>query len=167
MMGPDGALSSAETCEAARFKRLLVVLDGLEPAEEILPTAEGIARTFDSRICLFGAISRGSHEPDRRLQAEEYFRNLGRILAARGIPSHVHICTGSIAEEALGLIHKHQFDSVALMTHGRLGLARAMHGSVAQRLIHESGVPVLVLRDRGLRPAPSAAVSEHRQMWVD
>ncbi len=167
LMGPDETVSSAETCEAARFKRLLVVLDGLERAEQVLPMAEGIARAFDSTLGIFGAISGGSEEPDRRREAEDYMANLGRALATRGILAQVHVSTGAVADEALALIRKHGFDSVALMTHGRLGLARAVHGNVAQRLIRESGVPVLVLRDQQLRLLPAAAVSAHRQLWVD
>ncbi|MBI2931186.1 MAG: universal stress protein [Planctomycetes bacterium] len=167
MMGPDETLSFVETREAASFKRLLVVLDGLEPAEEILPMAEGVARAFGSELHLFGAIFGGSQEAAKRREAEEYFKNCAASLAERGIPSQVHVCMGTVAEEALALIRERALDSVALMTHGRAGLARAIHGSVAQRLIRESGVPVLVLRNRRLRPLPSAMVSGHRQLWVD
>ncbi len=166
MMGRDEPMSSVETCEAARFQHLLIVLDGLEPGEEILPMAEGFARAFDSKVCLFGAITGVSKESDRRRRAEEYLATLGRSLATRGLLSRLHICTGSVADEALALIHKHEFDSVALMTQGSFGRSRAIRGTVAQRLVRESGVPVLVMRNRRLRPEISAPAPEHRQAWV-
>lgn len=167
MMGPDESLSAAATRDAAGFRRLLVMLDGLEAAEEILPMAGEVALAFDSQVTLFGAIFAGSREAAKRREAEEYFRTWAAALAARGIDSRVHVCTGDPASEALALMHRRSIDSVALMTHGRSGLARAIHGSVAQRLIRESGRPVLVLRDRGLRDRPPVAAGKNRQLWVD
>lgn len=166
-MGPNGMLSPVAICEAARFKRLLVVFDGLDSAEEILPMAEGVERAFGSELYLFGAIFGGSQEAAKRREAEEYFKNCAASLAERGIVSHVHVCTGAIVEEALALIRERRLDSVALMTQGRSGLARTLHGSVAQRLIRESGVPVLVLRNRQLRGPLPAPVEKHRQLWLE
>ncbi len=160
-------MAQGEPAEAARFERLLVVLDGLEPAEEILPWAEDIARTFGSSIHLFGGIFGGSTVASRCREAREYLDGLSAALEARGIPSQVHVCKGAVADEALALIREHGLDAVALMTHARSGLALAVYGSVAQRLIRESGVPVLVLRNRRLRPAIFARLPEHRQLWVD
>ena len=43
-------------------------------------------------------------------------------------------------------------DTIAIGTHGRSGLSRALLGSVAEALIRTSSVPVLVVRD-GMRVA--------------
>lgn len=166
-MGPDGMLSPVETCEAARFKRLLVVFDGLESAEEILPMAERVARAFGSELHLFGAIFGGSREAAKRREADRYFEDCAASLAERGLLSHVHVCTGAVAEEALSLIREREIDSVALMTQGRSGLARAIHASVVQRLLRESGVPVLVLRNRRIRGPLPASLERHRQLWLE
>jgi nucleotide-binding universal stress UspA family protein len=155
------------TTDAAPFKRLLVMLDGLEPAEEILPMAEQVAHAFGSELHLFGAVFGGSREAAKRREAESYFQELAATLARRGIASQTHVCTGRVVNEALDLIREQALDSVALMTHGRAGLAQAVHGSVADRLIRESSVPVLVLRNRHDGPAPGLPGAAHRQLWVE
>jgi hypothetical protein len=42
---------------------------------------------------------------------------------------------------------------VALTTHGRGGAARAFYGSVAERILHDAAVPLLVARSRSLAAA--------------
>lgn len=59
---PDGTLSPAETSEPARFRKILVPLDGSRAAEEILEVAQKVAQTFDSKLYLFRSVPGGTDE---------------------------------------------------------------------------------------------------------
>lgn len=147
----DETLSPAETSEPATFKRILVPLDSSEAAEQVLPAAEAMARTFGSKLHLFTAIPGGAEEASSARVAEEYLNRCRRILGGHDLVSLVEVRTGPAAEEALAAIREHGLDAVAMTTHGRSGLARAMYGSVAERILLEAEIPVLLLRSRGLR----------------
>jgi nucleotide-binding universal stress UspA family protein len=163
---PDESLSPAETTEPARFKNLLVPLDGSEAAEEILPAVSEFARTFGSKITLFRAIPGGSGEDEHRATADGYLRNWKYSLSTEGLDSGVEIRTGPAAQEALVLLHERKIDAVAMTTHGHTGLSRAIHGSVTERIIAESGVPVLTLRNRRLREALPSSLERERFLRV-
>ena len=71
-----------------------------------------------------------------------------------GLPVQVHVevaddVPGAIVElaEQLGA------NAIAVGTHGRGGLRRALLGSVAEEVIRKSNVPVFVVRE-GMRPPP-------------
>ena len=42
--------------------------------------------------------------------------------------------------------HKHGFDLIVMATHGYTGMKGMMLGSVALKVLHESNVPVLLIR---------------------
>ena len=163
---PDESLSPAETSEPARFRKILVPLDGSEAAEEILPAVGEFARTFGSKLLLFRAIPGGSGEDEHRTVADGYLRNWKYTLSAEGLIPDVEIRTGPAASEALAMIRDRRIDAVAMTTHGHTGLSRAIHGSVAERIIADGGVPVLTLRNKRLRGVMPAVLEKERFLRV-
>jgi nucleotide-binding universal stress UspA family protein len=165
---PDGTLSPVETSDPARFRRILVPLDGSEAAEEILPAARSMAETFGTKLVLFRAVPGGPYASRERAAAEEELGRLEHRFASSGIVALVEVRTGSAAEEALALIREMSLEAVALTTHGRTGLPRALYGSVAERLLRDAGVPVLAIRNRKLaRAAAPAPLAAPRHVRVD
>jgi nucleotide-binding universal stress UspA family protein len=61
---------------------------------------------------------------------------------------------GYPAEMLLEAVRTYRADSVILTSHGRAGLLRWVLGSVAQRVIYQATVPVLVLHQQGPLPLP-------------
>lgn len=57
---------------------------------------------------------------------------------------------GEPAEEIVAWCDDHRPDLVAMATHGRSGLSRALVGSVAERALRHLSVPVLMLRPKDL-----------------
>lgn len=53
---------------------------------------------------------------------------------------------GDPAEEIVAYAKENAVDLVAMATHGRTGLSRALLGSVAERALRRLGVPVLMVR---------------------
>ena len=58
------------------------------------------------------------------------------------------IRTGEVVGEILAAVATYEADLIVIPTHGRHGLKRAMLGSVAERIVRDSPVPVLTLRAR-------------------
>jgi nucleotide-binding universal stress UspA family protein len=49
---------------------------------------------------------------------------------------------------------EHRADLIVMATHGRTGLSRFFLGSVAERVVRESTVPVLTIRAEQKKKAP-------------
>lgn len=60
---------------------------------------------------------------------------------------------GPVIDSLIGYAKRYSVDLIVMRSHGRKGLARAWFGSIADGLIRESGIPVLVVRP------PSVATS--------
>ena len=58
---------------------------------------------------------------------------------------------GTPAKSIIEFCQKEGVDLVVMTTHGRNGLKRAFVGSIADEVIRESGVPVLVIRPQRRR----------------
>ena len=57
---------------------------------------------------------------------------------------------GPVADTLRGYALRHDVDLIVMATHARRGLARVWLGSVADRLIRETGLPVLIVRPPSL-----------------
>jgi nucleotide-binding universal stress UspA family protein len=67
-------------------------------------------------------------------------------LDRHGIAYSVEMRVGDPAKEIVGMARDGRFDAIALGTHGQTALASLMLGSVAQKVIALSTVPVLVFK---------------------
>lgn len=66
-----------------------------------------------------------------------------------GLPVVTEIVKGNPHQEILDYVAKHGVDMIVMGTHGRTGLDRAVMGSVAERVVRQSPVPVLTVRSEG------------------
>jgi hypothetical protein len=82
--------------------------------------------------------------------------------AADSVPSDVGLTTrvlrGNPAEVILRTAHDGDYDIVVMGSHGHGRLHRALLGSVSYRVLHDSPVPVLLIR-RGASGGPVASVA--------
>lgn len=63
-----------------------------------------------------------------------------------GLTVVIEIVEGNPHEEILEYVSEHGIDMVIMGTHGRTGLDRVVMGSVAERVVRRSPVPVLTVR---------------------
>ncbi len=81
---------------------------------------------------------------------------LGKIAAAlkrKGITINIVVLSGDPAEEIIKYSKLNGVDLIIMSTHGRSGFSRLMFGSVADEVIRQTEVPVL------LRPAGQSATA--------
>ena len=134
------------------MERILVPLDGSPLAEEVLPQVRRILRRVDSELLLVratmplavpdGAASAAmDHEA-----AGKYLAELQGKLSEEGIRVRAREQVGPAASVILSVAREEKATLISMATHGKSGLERLLMGSVAERVLRESPVPVLVVR---------------------
>jgi nucleotide-binding universal stress UspA family protein len=135
------------------FERILVPLDGSPLAESILEWLRPLLRRKDAEVTLARAVDvektlartdTSAALAQARQEADRYLAGLQARLVEQGIRALRLVCEG-LPEEAL-LEAARGFDLIALSTHGRTGLSRFVFGSVAEKILRASPVPVLIAR---------------------
>ena len=145
------------------YQHILVPLDGSELAECVLPHAEAIAtgcsvagvtlvRVVPPLKLYGGTESHINPEERQRLEADSvevaggYLEEKARALGEKGIEVATEVLCDIVLDQLIGYVEKTGADLVVVATHGRSGVSRLFMGSVADRLVHHSPVPVLVVR---------------------
>jgi nucleotide-binding universal stress UspA family protein len=132
-----------------QFKRIVVPLDGSHRSGSILPTVSGLAKATGAKI-LFMTIVEPRAKDD--LPVEVWARNMfkeQKQLHKEGVQTELAIRYGDPALEILSFGDVHHADLIALSTHGRTGLERVRYGSVAEKVLRQGKVPLLILRTAG------------------
>ncbi len=151
------------------YNTILVPLDGSKFSERALPMAASLAEANRSHIILLRAASvsalPGTDSGPAQLQAiaedQAYLAALAAGLSERGLSVEIAVPYGDAAEAILLEISLRNADLVIMCTHGRSGLGRWIYGSVAEKVLAQSPVPVLLVRPSGeiamLGPEPAQA----------
>ena len=87
-------------------------------------------------------------------QIENYYREEGEAmlaparkkLDAAGVAYQAHVLVGPVAEAIVKHANDKRCDLVAIGTHGRSALGKALIGSTATKVLHISDVPVLLVK---------------------
>jgi nucleotide-binding universal stress UspA family protein len=78
--------------------------------------------------------------------AEAHLHDLAARLAKDGVTATCVVKVGVPVDEINSAVDEHGIDLVVMGTHGRTGLRHLMAGSVAERVVRSSRVPVLTIR---------------------
>ena len=81
-----------------------------------------------------------------REEGEAALKPAADLLARAGIAATPHIHVGHAPELIVRLAGEFGCELICLGSHGRGGIKTALLGSVASRVLHLSGIPVLVAR---------------------
>jgi len=141
------------------FKKILFPVDLSESSEKILPYVQAVAKKFEAKIhILFAArvfeyftsiyvphpsINKFEKEiidgAEKKLYEfiDKYFKEYPGTKTV--------VVAGDASEEIINYIESQGIDLIIMGTHGRKGLDKVMFGSVAERVVKTSPVPVLVV----------------------
>jgi len=137
------------------MNRLLVAVDGSEPAQKAARYAADIAARFHAHLTLVYVIPHLLLPPDaygltveeieeeHRTYAEGLLADEVAKLSAPGLTVETQILFGSPAEAIAEAAQ--EGDMVVVGSRGRGAVARVLLGSVSDRLVHISQRPVLVV----------------------
>ncbi len=146
------------------YTRILLPLDGSDLAERALPHAQGLARSFGATLHLLHVISRGEELAARPIspsdeyremtretieaqnaRSREYLEGLAKPLRESGVSVETDIRHGSVDQKIVEYARESEIDLITMSTHGHGGIRHLMLGSITDRVLHSSHVPVLVL----------------------
>lgn len=81
-------------------------------------------------------------------QAEAHLADIAARLAKDGVTVQSYIRIGKPEDEIVKFASENHVDLIAMGTHGRTGLEHLLVGSVAERVVRTSKVPVLTIRGK-------------------
>lgn len=130
------------------FGRILVPLDGTPESNAAVPAACTLARETGGSIILLRVLPDSDLPGDRIewLATTQLLEQLAEGLATNGVRAETVIHRGEPYAEILQEIRLQSAGLVIMRTHGRVGLDRAIMGSVASRVLSESDVPMVIVR---------------------
>jgi nucleotide-binding universal stress UspA family protein len=82
-------------------------------------------------------------------QAQRYLDRIAKKMAAKGIKVSTDVLLWKPAEAIVGYAKQYGCDLIVMATHGRSGPSRWAYGSVADKVLRSSGIPVLLIRAPG------------------
>jgi nucleotide-binding universal stress UspA family protein len=150
--------------QAPTLRHFLIPLDGTALAEQILAPATELGRLMEADYTLLrvvppvpavgfepAGLSVGGFTPPAEdnlaVEAQAYLDRVAGRLRKEGLSVHTATAVGQPPGLAiLAEARDRAMDVIAMETHGRKGLARLMLGSVADKVIRGSPLPVLVHR---------------------
>ena len=139
------------------YNKILVPLDGSDVAECVLPHVEAMAMSNDEIDITFLYVVTPldtpltSHEFKERIESEavsaahDYLKRIISKLTCLG-KAHSRVILGRSAETILDYAEENDIDLIVMASHGLSGVSRWIRGSVVDKVLHESTVPVMRIR---------------------
>lgn len=152
--------------------KILVLLDGSNVAEQVLPYAMEHADIWSREVMLLHVceppyteqrvanyLTLPGHSPVTEQEqyvekemikckekAKEYLVGIEKQFRDNRLKVNSEILEGNTAEMIVDYVIKNPFNLIAMTTHGRSGLSRWAFGSVADRVVHTASSPLLLVR---------------------
>jgi nucleotide-binding universal stress UspA family protein len=145
------------------YKKMLVPIDGSLRSEVVVRHAAETAKALGCSVRLLTVVDltkkngqkNGSDSSDEAAslawveteieQAEGYLRPVAERLCEQGLNPEMEVRFGNPGEEILKAASEYGSDIIAMATRSRRGVARLVFGSVADQVLRESHVPVLLI----------------------
>ncbi len=157
--------------ERLDFKEILLTLDGSPVSEQAIPLAQLLAEKAGGEIVLMQAVlprfeflstltmggapasvaSEGEDEMASNDEYQEAVQNLQHHAAQlqdAGLKVRTQVSSGYPAEKIIEAATAFQADVIVMATHGYSGLRRWALGSVADKVLHATDIPLLLVHVR-------------------
>jgi nucleotide-binding universal stress UspA family protein len=137
------------------YDDVLVPYDGSDGAAEVLHHASELAHWSDATIHLLYVadtnrdsvtVVEGRAVDALEEHGEEVVAEAGETLETLGVPYETDVVQGNPAPTIVEYADEFDLDLVVMPTHGREGVSRYLVGSVAEKVVRLSSVPVLSVR---------------------
>ena len=145
------------------FKHLLISTDGSSLGNKAAKAGIDLARALGAKVTAYYAIEQlqmifdegymmdqkmiDGLEATARAAGQKRVDAIGKMAKAAGVPcSSVVTQASSPHEGIIDAAKKRKCDVIFMASHGRRGLSRLMMGSVTQKVLAQSRIPVVVYR---------------------
>lgn len=142
------------------YKKILIATDGSLQTRKAVEQGIELAKSVDAKLyAVFvidtsafdffpvGAAVEKTHELLRE-EGEKATRAVEEMAKKEGVGAQSEILVGRPAIEIVNFANKNDVDLIVMGTLGKAGLERFLLGSVAEKVIRTSPVPVMVVRNR-------------------
>ncbi len=141
------------------YGHILVPLDGSAMGEAALPHAEGLALKLGSSVLLLRVANVPPELIEEAIQSEtdearDYLTRVAQRFKDAGLQAEWEVVEGDPGRAIIDTAHERNADLIVMATHGRSGLSRLVLGSVADRVLRDSHLPVLMVRPPVPDPTP-------------
>ena len=148
------------------YQKILVPLDGSELSECVLHHVKTMTKGSDMQTIVFLRVVEPLHlhegleyaialgerqkiEADNMNIARNYLQNVVNRFDYEGINVHSETITGKVTESIIEYATNNDVELIVIATHGHSGIKRWALGSVADKILHSSCIPVLMVRAPG------------------
>jgi nucleotide-binding universal stress UspA family protein len=144
------------------YSKILLPLDQSETAEAALPHAAAIARAFESELILLSVVEPITILPEPGVvgpvlsvsvdmeaeakSAKAYLSKQAEKLRQQGIKVRTAVVEGTPSGQVCQYVQEKGIDLIVMTTHGRSGISKFVYGSVAEHILHNAKIPVLLVR---------------------
>ncbi len=145
------------------YSKILVPLDGSQRAEAIMGHIQELASRFDATVVLLSVVEPvynmvGTYTGvptyeimamainRRNSEAQSTLEKWQTVLGNINITTETYVESGPVVRTILTVAGREAVDLIAMSSHGRTGLARAFYGSVAAGVLHQTSLPLLLVR---------------------
>jgi nucleotide-binding universal stress UspA family protein len=143
--------------EGKNYQKIMIATDGSRQVEKAIKAGIDLAKLTGARLYAVYVISSAGYSP-RDFGWEESLRELLEAEAKKavtfvkeigkvsGIEIESVILEGHPADEILEFAEQEGMDFIVMGTLGRTGLERFLLGSIAERVVRHSRIPVMVVK---------------------
>lgn len=138
------------------YDRILIPTDGSPAAEAAIEHAIDIAEKYDATVhalfvvdgAAYSTLEAGAEIVMDALESEgeRAVERIAEIAENTGIDCETTVTSGTAYRTIREYIEDHDVDLVVMGTHGRRGIDRYLLGSVTERVVRTSDIPVLTVR---------------------
>jgi nucleotide-binding universal stress UspA family protein len=135
------------------FEKILVPLDTSPFAEQVLPSVVELARSFNSEIDLINICESHKTQETGTYQAylEEQVVKIQNALPGQNAKIKAETTIGSPAQQILSYAKQEKVNLIVMSSHGLSGVTLWPLGSTADRVLRQTGQPILIVK---VNPAP-------------
>jgi len=126
------------------MERMLVLLDGSENAEQVLPYVQALGQKMSMPVTLMRVCEAGEAED------KSYLSKLAERFVGRGIDTTVQTLEAhghkKVSQTVLDYASREHAHMIALVTHGRSGINREVCGTTGREILTHCTIPVMMVR---------------------
>lgn len=143
------------------MKNILIPIDGSENSIKAVEAGRELAKVFGSKVTILNVVPPGWDQgfgeldyvyvatvPDEITKYSlELLKKAGQMFEGMDNQVETEIIYGSVVDTILDYTNAHGIDLIIMGSHGLGALKnRIMTGSVTTKILHHTGVPVLVIK---------------------
>lgn len=142
-----------------KYQKILVPLDGSKLSESVLPEVERLASALGAIILILRVVNvhfwlgtdplvQEAKEVKVVEKAQEYVDKIKEQMENRGFTAESCVAYGpDAAKQILNFASAyHNIDFIMMCTHGYTGAKHLLFGSVAEKVVHHTTIPVFLVR---------------------